>query len=407
MTDPLQVWLYDEHVATITGRKTGAVSFTYTERAMNRWDLNVPLVSCSLPLRTGRTDARHFFRGLLPEGDALRAMADAAGVLTTDTAGMLSRFGRDVAGALVITDSEPSGREGGHVLYDGASLAAEVANLEQTPLALHDDSELSIAGLQDKLLLVRTPDGWARPQHGYPSTHILKVEDRRFPGMVTQEAAALRLAGAVGLTVVAPQVLDVGGVACVVVNRFDRDDNTPPGRLHQEDACQALARDPYAAAGRGKYQCAGGPAYRDVAALLDRHSVDPVAQLERLLAVVTFTVVIGNADAHGKNLALLHTGPGVVELAPLYDTVPTALFPTLRDEAAMFVNGRMRLADVTFADLVAEAEAWLMDPRRAASVVEQSVIALREAVDAVEPTPELAEHVTRRTAELLDGLPRR
>lgn len=405
MTSPLQVWLYDEHVATITGRTTGAVSLTYTERAMDRWPLNVPLLSCSLPLRSGRTDARHFFRGLLPEGDALRAMADAAGVLTTDTVGMLSRFGRDVAGALVISDSEPSMRDAGHVHYDDASLAAEVASLEENPLALHDDSELSIAGLQNKLLLVATSDGWARPRHGYPSTHILKVEDRRFPGMVRQEAAALRLASAVGLTEVRPQVLDMDGVSCLVVNRFDREPGDPLRRVHQEDACQALGRNPDIAAGKGKYQSAGGPTYRDVATLLDRHSVDPVAQLERLLAVVTFTVVIGNADAHGKNLALLHTRTGVVELAPLYDTVPTALFPTLRGEAAMFVNGRMRLADVSFADLVSEAEAWLMDPRRARSVVEQSAIALREALEVAGPTSELAQQVNRRTADLLDGLP--
>jgi serine/threonine-protein kinase HipA len=399
----LQVWLHDEHVATITGSRTGAVTCTYTERAMDLWSLNLPILSCSLPLRSGRTDARYFFRGLLPEGDALRAMADAAGVLTTDTVGMLSRFGRDVAGALVIAGAGPSTRDASYVPYDDASLAAEVANLEQTPLALHDDSELSIAGLQNKLLLVRTADGWARPQHGYPSTHILKVEDRRFPGLVAHEAAALRLAHAVGLTRVQPEVMDVGGLPCLLVNRFDRDRNDPPRRVHQEDACQALGLNPEAAAGRGKYESAGGPSYRDVAALLDRHSLDGPAQLERLLAAATFTVVIGNADAHGKNLALLHAMPGVIELAPLYDTVPTALFPTLREEAAMFVNERMRLVDITFSDLVAEAETWMMNPQRAASVVEASAVALRDAVGVADITSQLGDHVTRRCQELLDG----
>ena len=58
------------------------------------------------------------------------------------------------------------------------------------------------------------------------------------------------------------------------------------------------------------------PSFADVAGLLDTFAADPTGQLCRLLAVATFTVAIGNADAHGKNLSLLHTAPGVVELAP-------------------------------------------------------------------------------------------
>ena len=58
-------------------------------------------------------------------------------------------------------------------------------------------------------------------------------------------------------------------------------------------------------------------------------------------------------DAHGKHIALLH--PSVVTLAPLFDTVPTALWSTLRDDAAMSIKGRFRLTDLTRSDLVEEA----------------------------------------------------
>jgi drug/metabolite transporter (DMT)-like permease len=57
-----------------------------------------------------------------------------------------------------------------------------------------------------------------------------------------------------------------------------------------------------------------------------------------LLERAVFTVVIGDADAHGKNVSLLHPTPGRISLAPLYDTVPTALWPSLRPTAAMLVN---------------------------------------------------------------------
>jgi hypothetical protein len=54
--------------------------------------------------------------------------------------------------------------------------------------------------------------------------------------------------------------------------------------------------------------------------------------------VVTFTVAIRNADAPGKNLSLLHPAPGIVSLAPLYDTVPTVMWRKLPARAAMWIT---------------------------------------------------------------------
>jgi serine/threonine-protein kinase HipA len=404
---PLHVWLYGTRVAVLTSTRPGEVSCRYTAEAVERWDLNTAVLSCSLPLtRMARRDAGRYFRGLLPEGAALQALASAAGVPTHDTFGMLARFGRDVAGALVITDTEREPRTGTVQLYAPGALASEVADLEEHPLALHDDSELSLAGLQNKMLLVATAQGWARPVAGYPSTHILKVEDRRYPGLVSQEAAALRLARKVGLTTVTAAVETFAELPCIIVSRFDRATTVDAGgvehttRIHQEDTCQALGRDAEAARGRGKYQASGGPSFLEVAQLLTTFAGDPRAELARLLAVATFTVAIGNADAHGKNLALLHRAPGVVELAPLYDTVPTALWPTLRPEAAMLINGRSRLDQVDGADLVAEAASWHLPAVTARHIVTTTIEQLRAAAGDDEVSADLAELVTARCVAL-------
>lgn len=203
-------------------------------------------------------------------------MAAEAAVPSYDTFGMLERFGRDVAGALVIGRGDLVERPGGVEPYSPESLADEVASLHEHPLGLHDDSDLSIAGLQDKLLLIDLGEGrWGRPVHGRPSTHILKVEDRRFEGMAQAEAGCLGLARALGLTSVDPSVSTVAGLPCLIVSRFDRMGSIDAvTRVHQEDACQALDRDPQAARGRGKYEAAGGPSLREVAALLDRFAAD-------------------------------------------------------------------------------------------------------------------------------------
>lgn len=67
--------------------------------------------------------------------------------------------------------------------------------------------------------------------------------------------------------------------------------------------------------------------------------------MSRLLGAATFTVLIGNADAHGKNVALLHPSPDRVALAPLYDMVPTVFWPTLRKRAARRTRQHSRQAD--------------------------------------------------------------
>ncbi len=402
--EPLGVWLDDVLIATFTAKKPWDLRCVYTEEALGRWPGLSPVLSCSLPLQTARLDASVFSNGLLPEGQHRHVLAQSLGVAANDLYSLLARFGRDVAGALVIGVEEPASRTPAVIEYTPGTLEEEVLGLQDRPLAIHDDSELSIAGLQDKLLLVAMRDGgWGRPAHGYPSTHILKADDPLRPGLVQAESECLLLASKVGLTTVDARVETIGDRLCLIVSRFDRELLEDGGvrRVHQEDLCQALARDPAGGMGRGKYERAGGPSLREAAGLLDRYAASPAEQLDRLLAAATFTVLIGNADAHGKNLALLHPTGEHVELAPLYDTVPTVLWPELRGEGAMTVNGTRELAAVTAKDLVAEAMSWPHEESRARRVVVGTVDAVRAATDALDGESPVAVQVRGRSEQML------
>lgn len=401
---PLGVWLYGLHIAELTTTGPGDVTLAYSPEALEVWPGNTPLLSCSLPLGAKRQKAGVYFKGMLPEGQHLQALAAQAKVSTIDIFGLLARYGRDVAGAAVIATADPGERPGRVEMYDAGSLADEVANLEDHPLGVHEDSELSIAGLQNKLLLIADGDQWGRPVGGRPSTHILKVEDRRFPGLVTMEAACLRLARAVGLTTVEVTLETIAGLPCIIVSRFDRRiqaDGTVV-RVHQEDACQALGRDPEANRGKGKYEAAGGPALAEIAGVLDRWAAEPVIELERLVAAVTFNVVIGNADAHGKNLGLMHTAPGVVSLAPLYDTVPTVMWPELPDRAATRINAEITLSAVTFDDIAAEATRWHLPEGRAREIAAETTKNLLDALDRQDVPERLGEFIRDRAHNLLN-----
>jgi serine/threonine-protein kinase HipA len=409
MTPPasLGVWLGESRIAELDPPRRLRIRLRYTEEALSRWPQNSPVISCSLPLSRGPSDGLPFFLGLLPEGQALATMAAQAELAVNDVFGLLGRYGRDVAGALVIGTEDPEPRGGGVEPYVGAALAEAVEDLEEHPLGTHEDSELSLAGLQDKLLLIRLPDGgWARPVGGRPSTHILKREDSRFTGLIEAEAQCLALARAVALTTVETETLELGGHNCLIISRFDRlaGADGEVRRVHQEDLCQALGIDPSGARGRAKYeQGTVGPSWKQAANLLDAYGVDPRAELDRLVAVVTYTVAIGNADAHGKNLAFLHPDAETIALAPLYDTVPTALWPRLRSDAAMAIGGQVKLADVGIEDIVREAIRWSHPADRARRIATETLEGIATAIaDGLIPTDgAVGRFVATRTQALL------
>lgn len=389
---PLGVWLYGVRVAELVAKGAGYdLAMRYSDEACLKWALNAPLLSCSLPLGPSRLNPTNYFRGLLPEGQHLQFLAAQANVTTSDVYGLLARYGRDVAGAVIVSLEDPEHRAGAAVPYDTDGLIEEIEGLDNRPLAVYDDSELSIPGLQKKLLLIETETGWARPTGGRPSTHIVKVEDRRFPGLVRMEHAAMTIARNIGIPAAETKVASFGDTDCLIVSRFDRvvDESGHLQRIHQEDMCQALGIDPFGHQGRAKYEGFGGPSFLQVAELLDRQAASPQIQLSELIRVLIFTTLIGDGDAHGKNLSLLHTEPGVVTLAPLYDIVPTVLWQKLSDRAAMHVNGVKVLSRVGLSDVKGEVAKWPVNVSVVAEVADEVIDGIRGCLD--EAPFELAE----------------
>lgn len=384
---------------------------SYSEEVLDTVPAGTPVLSCSLPVRSTRSDASAWARGLLPEGQHLAQLAAAADVAASDTFGLLARYGRDIAGAFeIIPDSGTDDMSiPSYVMYSAEELDAEIAGLATHPLAIRDDSELSLAGLQDKMVAVRVGSKWGRPVHGFPSTHILKVDPPDRPGIVDTEAACLRLAGAVDLTDIEVERCRLGDRETLIVSRFDRlelDDGTVR-RIHQEDLLQALGVDPSARGGRSKYQEAGTngpPSWWHAADLIDTYSNDARVQLRQLVRIVAYTTAIANADCHAKNIAFLLVD-GKIRLAPLYDTVPTALWPGLRDTAALTVEDISPMSAVTVEHIANEARRWgvPIDDARVAAVD-----LLEELLDAVHVAEldAVIELVTANARRLLDGVAR-
>lgn len=394
MTDELAVWLYGIRVASVD-QERGRLRLTYTEEALGRYPLGVPLLSLSLPLTPQRYThgvVRPFLDGLLPEGEARQAAARDFNVLRDDTYGLIRALGRDCAGALVIQRADAPAPRLPTTLtaerLDDSEIGELVANLRNAPLGVGGRVRISLAGVQEKLLLTRMPDGtWGRPVDGTPSTHILKPEIARFPNTVENESFCMRLARNLGLPVARVETKTVAGRKIVVVERYDRIVRADGAveRLHQEDFCQATGVLP-----DKKYEEDGGPSLRRVAEILQ--ATTSPDSLEQLLRAVTVNVLIGNGDAHGKNFSLLHDPSSVLRLAPLYDLMSTMVYGD--DRLAMYIDKIQRTDRVTADRIVNEAGQWGMSRSRATEIV----------ADILDRVPAAAEAARNETGALPPGV---
>ncbi len=343
----LDVYLGAERVGELERGGPTRYRLRYVEEAVERHGVGGALLSASLPVRrdpypSGVT--KPFFEGLLPEGAIRAAVARTLGLSEDNGFGLLAELGADCAGAVVILPpgTEPTGAGPSAIRWlDDEQLAERIADLPRHPLGVSAQDRrvrLSLAGVQPKLVVVRAPSGRVGlPIDGAPSTHLIKPAQDRYPDLVENEAFCLRVAACAGLRVASAEVLELRDLRCLLVERWDRTiaDDGRVARLHQEDFCQALGLLPSA-----KYEAEGGPSAAAMVALLRELGGPTLARdLNELVRAIVLNLVLGNSDAHGKNLALLYEPLGLARLAPLYDLVSTAAYPELHGDLAMTIGG--------------------------------------------------------------------
>ncbi len=352
MARDLNVFLRGQAVGRLRQEDSGRLTFTYQGEWLDRPG-GRPL-SLSLPLRQEPYDdraARPFFAGLLPDEHARERLARYLGVSRHNDFALLAEVGGECAGAVALypLDTLPPSGGGDLEPLDEVALAALLGDLPRRPLHAGGELRLSLAGAQDKMALV-VKDGFSRkganrtfflPRGDLPTTHILKPAIDQFADTVPNECFCMKLAGRIGLRVPAVEIASAEGIQFLIIERYDRVRGEGGGvrRVHQEDFCQALAIPP-----QRKYQGEGGPSLCRCFELLDA-CVGPALDRLELLRRVLFNFLIGNADAHGKNFALLHRAQGP-ELAPAYDLLCTTVYRDHTDRMAMKIGGKRRFGRV-------------------------------------------------------------
>jgi serine/threonine-protein kinase HipA len=381
------VWLPGALEPVVCGRlddSDGTITFNYARSYLERDDA-VPVYRPELPLRRGEQRAVTGTRLPLCIDDA---MPDSWGRqvvnhrLGTPTAvygelTYLLESGSDRIGALdfQISPDDYVARAADHPSLDDL---AEAARRMQTGEALGPELEAA--------LLHGSSIGGARPKalvNSESSQLIAKFSSTTdlYP-VVQGEFVAMTMAARCGLDVARVELRNTAGRYTLFVERFDRERTGARRRI--VSALTILGLDPFPG---GRYAT-----YVDLADRIRADFVRPKETLHELFGRISFNILCGNTDDHGRNHAAF-VGD-MLELTPAYDICPQGRSGESAAQAMAFTRAdgaRPGQRDARIALLVGACEEYHLARAQAREIVDRQIDVIRASWDEVCDLAELTQ----------------
>ncbi len=343
MTDCLDIYFHARLAGQLKQRRTdGKLRFKYNEKYLespNCYSLSVALPIQSNPHNSRVTSA--FFAGLLP-GEPKNVFKE-----------LKNYINKPLGEILICREGENFTVSRDYQYLNNDELEKVLKNESPT------ENQLPLLGTQIKCAVLVNRSKLI-PTIGLslniPTSHILKPAINQ-PDRIFNEFFCMQLAEKVGINTAtthirtddaidfefyrSKMVADVFGIQSrskltnmtpfVSVQRYDfirQDDRII--RLHQEDLCQALGKQPHKKFDITIMQSLG---------IIRNNSINPDSDCREFIKRVIFNYLIGNNDAHGKNFSFLYID-GKPQLAPAYDLLSTAAYPGEFDnKMAMSIGG--------------------------------------------------------------------
>lgn len=262
-----------------------------------------------------------FFANLLPEGfryERLKARVTGA---RDDAFSVLLAAGGDTIGSVTVVPKGERPRP-----PEPTVTTAQIAGTDVYALLLQDEEiGVGLPGVQRKISdhTLSFPD-----RVGNPGT-ITKLSGDDYPLQCANEHFFMSVARESGVEAARTTLYhDVNGREVLVVERFDRGAG---GKVPQEDGCQMT--NTYAS---GKYDVS----WREIAETLLRVTDGSTLGLARLMEVIAFSWLVGNADLHAKNVSIQWRPDVGVVLSPAYDLLSTLPYRHLDRHMALKMDGR-------------------------------------------------------------------
>jgi serine/threonine-protein kinase HipA len=300
--------------------------------------------------KTGVVDSkaiRNFIDNLLPEGEGLEFISRFFQISKANKFSLMGATGTETAGALVFISSNTPLPVTSFRPISNDELENRIAKRDQTSINIWDGKvRLSLAGVQDKLPLVVTKNGFGIGEGSVASTHILKFGKNRTQHIVLNEYLCMQLGAHIGLNIAPTEIRRFNDEPVLFVKRFDRvltQEEDEIGfsvkRLHIIDGCQLLNLPhsyKYERAFGGDNKARVGVSMKQLFSSIPQFGMKIDAKRD-LLRWAIFNMFISNYDAHGKNISFYITEQGV-NVAPLYDLVNIALYKEFTHEYAMAIG---------------------------------------------------------------------
>jgi serine/threonine-protein kinase HipA len=357
---------------------------------------------------------RRFLANLLPEGKWLEELSVTTHISRSNTFGLIATIGAETTGALTFRIGDPS-TESLPTSFRPISeleLMERIRNRREQSISLWDGKpRLSVAGVQDKLPLLVMPDGVMGFGEGeLASTHILKFGTSSDMHLVVNEYLCMELARRVKLPVAETDLVRIGEPV-LMVKRFDRQwlGATVVNRLHLIDGCQMLDLPP-----TYKYERPFGKG-GDAAVIRSGVTLPalfaacqicrvPVAAIRDLLNWVLFQLLIGNSDAHGKNLSFF-VGPDGIEMAPAYDLVCLDIYGDRYDrDLALAIGDTFNPDDIMSYQLAEMCEDCKLPQRQVARSLTALCQKLLGQLDQLDLTDQLTEDELNFATALIERI---
>lgn len=355
---------------------------------------------------------RRFLANLLPEGRWLEELTLSTHISRSNIFGLIAAIGAETTGALTFKmgDASPESPETSFRPVTAMELAERISQRQNISIAVWDGKpRLSVAGVQDKLPLLIRADGTMGFGEGeLASTHILKFGTARALHLVINEYVCMQLARTMNLPVAEASLVRFGEPV-LVVRRFDRElSGETVIRKHLIDGCQMLDLPPTYKYERPFGKGGDAAVIRSGANLPDLFASCqfcriPAAAMRDMLNWVLFQLLIGNSDAHGKNISFF-VGPAGIDMAPAYDLLNLDMYAEYDRDFSLSIGDAFAPEDVSAWELAEMCARCGLQQRLVAKTLTTMSEKLLKAMDKVDLSPLLPGDETGFTGELFNRI---
>ena len=298
---------------------------------------------------------KNFLKNLLPEGENLDDISIFLQISKYNTFGLIKEIGKDIAGAINFYKEPIEIKEKKFIEISNEKLVRKIKNINYENILIWNGKvRLSIAGVGKKLPVMIKDKKIGFGEGKYASTHILKF-DKKELNLVENEYLSLKLAKKVGLEVNEAEILKIENEKILLIKRFDRLYNKEEDiviKKHIIDGCQILNMPP-----EYKYQKVFGEnsfieeiSIKKLSKAIDKYC--NLREKDKFISWILFNLVIGNTDAHGKNISFYINKTGI-SITPFYDILNTAMYKDVYDtKLAMSIGDNFELEKIEYSDLI-------------------------------------------------------